>query len=63
MTRASLRFFTDFYGSDIVIASPLALVTRLEAFSAGPQEADFLSSIELVTLAAVSRPMGGQGRG
>jgi len=37
ITRASLRLYTDFYGSDIVVASPLALVTRLEANTGGPQ--------------------------
>ena len=36
LTRASVRLFTDFYGSDIIVASPLGLVTRLEAGTAGP---------------------------
>jgi U3 small nucleolar RNA-associated protein 25 len=43
LTRASVRLFTDFAGSDIIMASPLGLATRLAAGGA-----DFLSSVELV---------------
>ena len=49
LTRNSVRLFTDFAGSDIIIASPLGLATRLAAgdgAAGGP--AAFLSSIELV---------------
>lgn len=51
MTRGSIRLFTDFYDSDILVASPLALATKLEEGSKSkdePDPSDFLSSIEIV---------------
>ncbi len=51
MTRGSIRLFTDFYDSDILVASPLALSTRLEEMKKGePDPKDFLSSIEISVL-------------
>ncbi len=51
MTRGSIRLFTDFYDSDILVASPLALSTRLEETKKGePDPKDFLSSIEISVL-------------
>ena len=51
MTRGSIRLFTDFYDSDILVASPLALSTRLEEIKKGePDPKDFLSSIEISVL-------------
>ncbi|KAI8107879.1 hypothetical protein M9435_002906 [Picochlorum sp. BPE23] len=51
MTRGSIRLFTDFYDSDILVASPLALATKLEEGSKSkdePDPSDLLSSIEIV---------------
>ena len=51
MTRGSIRLFTDFYDSDILVASPLALSTRLEEIKKDePDPKDFLSSIEISVL-------------
>lgn len=61
-TKKSVRFFSDFFDSDIIIASPLGLKTIItmdehKASSAGDSEQiplgsekDFLSSIEIVIL-------------
>ena len=52
-----MRLYSDFYQSDIIVASPLGLATRLgeapaegddEPSSSGP--ADFLSSIEVAVV-------------
>lgn len=60
LTKKSLKFFTDFYNSDIIIASPLGLKTIItpdenhsNKTDDGNQESaggdrDFLSSIEIV---------------
>jgi U3 small nucleolar RNA-associated protein 25 len=51
MTRGSVRLYTDFYDSDILVASPLAISTRLEeAPKDEPDPTDFLSSIEISVL-------------
>jgi U3 small nucleolar RNA-associated protein 25 len=62
LTKKSLRFFSDFYDSDIIIASPLGLKTVItmdeqKASLAGDSEQlplggekDFLSSVEIVIL-------------
>ena len=49
VTKKTLKLYTDFYSSDIIIASPLGLrlVTGTEA-EAGHTDTDFLSSIELL---------------
>ncbi|KAI9507465.1 digestive organ expansion factor [Russula earlei] len=44
LTRKSVRLFTEFYGSDIIIASPLGLRLSIEK----EQNFDFLSSIDIV---------------
>lgn len=46
------RLFADFFQSDIIIASPLALATKLEedARSSKAAETDFLSSIDLLII-------------
>lgn len=63
LTKKSVKFFTDFYDSDIIIASPLGLKTlitvdesthKFESTSneqlPGNSDRDFLSSIEMVVL-------------
>lgn len=51
VTRGSIRLYTDFYDSDILVASPLALSTKLEeAPKDEPNPVDFLSSIEIAVL-------------
>ena len=42
------RLFADFFQSDIIVASPLALATKLEENDLA--ESDFLSSIELLII-------------
>eukprot|EP00884_Botryococcus_braunii_P006841 jgi/Botrbrau1/16158/Bobra.0309s0007.1 len=44
ITRGAVRLFTDFYKSDVVVASPIGLVAGREEETAD----DFLSSIEVV---------------
>ncbi|KAJ8495494.1 hypothetical protein ONZ45_g12828 [Pleurotus djamor] len=44
LTRKSVKMFSEFYGSDIIMASPLALRLSIEK----EKNADFLSSIEMV---------------
>jgi hypothetical protein len=43
-----LRLFADFFQSDVIVASPLALATKLEENDLA--ESDFLSSIELLII-------------
>lgn len=51
ITRGSIRLFTDFYDSDVLVASPLGLSTRLEEVKKDePDPKDFLSSIEISVL-------------
>ena len=45
ITKAAVRPFVDFFGADIVFASPLGIVT---AINDDISAADFLSAIELV---------------
>lgn len=44
LTKKTLKLFTDFYASDIIICSPLALRMKIT----GDKDFDFLSSIEVV---------------
>ena len=42
-----VKLYTDFYGSDIIVASPLGLKMALSASDTNDGESDFLSSIEI----------------
>ncbi|CAD6579139.1 MAG: rRNA-binding ribosome biosynthesis protein utp25, partial [Cyphobasidiales sp. Tagirdzhanova-0007] len=44
VTRKSIKLYTDFYHSDLIIASPLGLRASIET----QKSADFLSSIEII---------------
>ncbi|KAG2363330.1 hypothetical protein BDR07DRAFT_1404667 [Suillus spraguei] len=46
LTRKSVKLFADFYGCDIILASPLGLRMSIEK----EKSADFLSSIEILVI-------------
>ena len=48
VTKASVRLYVDFFGSDVLVCSPLGLVTKLQ--ESGKSAADFLASIELLVV-------------
>ena len=47
LTKASVRLYVDFFGADIIFASPLGLVTALQDEKSA---ADFLSAIEILVI-------------
>jgi U3 small nucleolar RNA-associated protein 25 len=47
---AYVRLFSDFYQSDVIIASPIGLRFIIEKGENGSKNADFLSSVEMVVL-------------
>lgn len=49
-TRKSIKLYSSFYSSDIIIASPIGLSMILENPDKRKREYDFLSSIEMVIL-------------
>ncbi|XP_013097817.2 U3 small nucleolar RNA-associated protein 25 homolog [Stomoxys calcitrans] len=50
LTKKTLKLYTDFYASDILIGSPLGLRLSMGGTSDHDVEADFLSSIEVLIL-------------
>lgn len=50
VTKKSLRLYTDFYSSDIIVASPLGLRMLIGAEGEKERDYDFISSIEMLII-------------
>lgn len=50
VTKKSLKLYTDFFSSDIILSSPLGLRMAIGSEEDREQNYDFLSSVELVIL-------------
>ncbi|KAF0310750.1 Digestive organ expansion factor [Amphibalanus amphitrite] len=50
VTKKSMRLYSDFYHSDIIVTSPLGLRTVLGADGEPDRDVDFLNSIELLII-------------
>ncbi|XP_017236482.1 protein NUCLEOLAR FACTOR 1 isoform X1 [Daucus carota subsp. sativus] len=50
-TRRSMKLYNDFYSSDMIVASPLGLITKIgEAEINKEKDTDYLSSIEVLVI-------------
>ncbi|XP_022879433.1 digestive organ expansion factor homolog isoform X2 [Olea europaea var. sylvestris] len=50
-TKKSMRLYSDFYSSDMIVASPLGLYTKIGKAEDGKEEdVDYLSSIEILII-------------
>ncbi|CAL9749080.1 unnamed protein product [Musa acuminata subsp. burmannicoides] len=51
LTKRSIKLYSDFYSSDIIVASPLGLITKIgEAEVDKEKDVDYLSSIEVLII-------------
>ncbi|MEW5301455.1 MAG: hypothetical protein WDW36_004315 [Sanguina aurantia] len=50
ITQGAIRLFSDMFQSDIIVASPIGLATKLAEQVKGSSDLDFLSSIELLVV-------------
>ncbi|KAL6013283.1 hypothetical protein ACLOJK_003775 [Asimina triloba] len=50
-TKKSIKLYSDFYSSDVIVASPLGLITKIgEAEAEKEKDVDYLSSIEVLII-------------